>query len=254
MCDYAAPPEGCTYVPGPDYDERTACGMVLQCPSDTPLPPAGKFSITLAQTIRVGDEVDLRLCGNTASGPFEGWATITIDAGPTADVPTHLSYEFTTEDRGCRTFPAAIQPIRTGTLKLTAQDLHFSDLDSQDPTMTETVTLTVLPDDEVACTMEARECPDGSFVGRTGPNCEFAACPGDVPSPGTCVELRGNVNCDDRVNTADLAQLSDVLIGRSTLIPGSVARKNADANGDGRVDIADLAWIAEVVSGSNQSS
>jgi hypothetical protein len=32
--------------------------------------------------------------------------------------------------------------------------------------------------DGVACTMEAMECPDGSYVGRTGPNCEFAACPG----------------------------------------------------------------------------
>lgn len=29
----------------------------------------------------------------------------------------------------------------------------------------------------VACTMDAKICPDGSAVGRTGPNCEFAACP-----------------------------------------------------------------------------
>ena len=29
----------------------------------------------------------------------------------------------------------------------------------------------------VACTMEAKMCPDGSAVGRTGPNCEFEACP-----------------------------------------------------------------------------
>jgi hypothetical protein len=28
----------------------------------------------------------------------------------------------------------------------------------------------------VACTMEAKICPDGSSVGRTGPNCEFAPC------------------------------------------------------------------------------
>ncbi|MDP2651993.1 MAG: hypothetical protein Q8O94_02565 [bacterium] len=28
-----------------------------------------------------------------------------------------------------------------------------------------------------ACTMEAKICPDGSAVGRTGPNCEFAECP-----------------------------------------------------------------------------
>lgn len=29
----------------------------------------------------------------------------------------------------------------------------------------------------VACTMDAKICPDGSAVGRTGPNCEFAPCP-----------------------------------------------------------------------------
>ncbi len=29
----------------------------------------------------------------------------------------------------------------------------------------------------VACTMEAKLCPDGSAVGRTGPKCEFALCP-----------------------------------------------------------------------------
>lgn len=30
---------------------------------------------------------------------------------------------------------------------------------------------------QVACTMEAKLCLDGSAVGRTGPNCEFALCP-----------------------------------------------------------------------------
>jgi hypothetical protein len=29
-----------------------------------------------------------------------------------------------------------------------------------------------------ACTDDAMVCPDGSSVGRTGPNCEFAPCPG----------------------------------------------------------------------------
>ena len=29
----------------------------------------------------------------------------------------------------------------------------------------------------IACTQEAKLCPDGSYVGRTGPNCEFAECP-----------------------------------------------------------------------------
>ncbi|XKT75342.1 MAG: hypothetical protein ACJKSS_00965 [Patescibacteria group bacterium UBA2103] len=29
----------------------------------------------------------------------------------------------------------------------------------------------------VACTLEAKMCPDGSYVGRKGPSCEFEACP-----------------------------------------------------------------------------
>lgn len=29
----------------------------------------------------------------------------------------------------------------------------------------------------LACTEEAKQCPDGSYVGRTGPKCSFAPCP-----------------------------------------------------------------------------
>lgn len=32
------------------------------------------------------------------------------------------------------------------------------------------------------CTMDAKLCKDGSFVGRTGPNCDFALCPGVSPT------------------------------------------------------------------------
>lgn len=32
---------------------------------------------------------------------------------------------------------------------------------------------------QVACTQEAKLCPDGSYVGRTGHKCEFSACPGE---------------------------------------------------------------------------
>jgi len=31
--------------------------------------------------------------------------------------------------------------------------------------------------EQVACTMDAKLCPDGSSVGREGPKCEFKACP-----------------------------------------------------------------------------
>ena len=33
--------------------------------------------------------------------------------------------------------------------------------------------------EQVFCTQEAKLCPDGSYVGRTGPKCEFTACPGN---------------------------------------------------------------------------
>jgi hypothetical protein len=32
----------------------------------------------------------------------------------------------------------------------------------------------------LGCTQEAKICPDGSAVGRTGPKCEFAACPNSI--------------------------------------------------------------------------
>lgn len=32
-------------------------------------------------------------------------------------------------------------------------------------------------DEQIFCTQEAKVCSDGSAVGRTGPNCEFAKCP-----------------------------------------------------------------------------
>ena len=48
-----------------------------------------------------------------------------------------------------------------------------------------------IQDGGVMCTMDAKECPDGSYVGRTGPNCEFVPCPGEVD----------NVNCPEDIKT-----------------------------------------------------
>lgn len=50
-------------------------------------------------------------------------------------------------------------------------------------------TAPVATDGQVACTMDAKICPDGTAVGRIAPNCEFAACPNQttsapMPAPG----------------------------------------------------------------------
>ncbi len=42
---------------------------------------------------------------------------------------------------------------------------------------------------QVVCTMEAKLCPDGSHVGRSGPNCEFKACPEVTTAPAPVKEF-----------------------------------------------------------------
>ncbi len=39
------------------------------------------------------------------------------------------------------------------------------------------------------CTMAAKRCPDGSYVGRVGPNCEFAACPSAIDTSTSSTSL-----------------------------------------------------------------
>jgi putative hemolysin len=50
-----------------------------------------------------------------------------------------------------------------------------------------------------ACTMEARICPDGSTVGRSGPNCEFAECPAGIANPASvfCAQHGGRLSIVD---------------------------------------------------------
>lgn len=46
--------------------------------------------------------------------------------------------------------------------------------------------------EEVVCTQEAKQCPDGSYAGRVPPNCVFAPCPTFTTtpdSPQACVQV-----------------------------------------------------------------
>src|SRR5687767_15367306 len=60
------------------------------------------------------------------------------------------------------------------------------------------------PERPVACTDDAKICPDGSAVGRVGPNCEFAPCPsapGTPPAPTSaptsCRDACGDGQCGE---------------------------------------------------------
>ncbi|MFA5124478.1 MAG: DUF333 domain-containing protein [Patescibacteria group bacterium] len=52
-----------------------------------------------------------------------------------------------------------------------------------------------------ACTMEAKICPDGSSVGREGPNCEFAQCQN---AGNTGLANPASVNCQEKGGTLEI--------------------------------------------------
>lgn len=64
----------------------------------------------------------------------------------------------------------------------------------------------VIAAEPVRCTQEAKLCPDGSAVGRTGPNCAFAPCPSpprDESPSEICIDVCGNGVCEEIVCLAN---------------------------------------------------
>lgn len=54
MCDYAAPPQGCSYVPGPSYDPNTQCGLELKCDAGLEEKVLGAQAFKFTLTLRKG--------------------------------------------------------------------------------------------------------------------------------------------------------------------------------------------------------
>ncbi len=68
-----------------------------------------------------------------------------------------------------------------------------------------------VPEEEaVACTMDAKMCPDGSYVGRVAPNCEFAKCPVVAVAPyGATATLNQKIFLGGGVYVTPLKVLAD---------------------------------------------
>lgn len=64
---------------------------------------------------------------------------------------------------------------------------------------------TAKPGEAVACTEEAKVCPDGSSVGREGPNCEFAACPGEGEAAADESEAPEEAEADEEAPAEEAA-------------------------------------------------
>lgn len=71
-------------------------------------------------------------------------------------------------------------------LNLSGNDISEFDLNIIKSKLTNTNIITDDSNEPIACTMDAKICPDGSAVGRVGPNCEFAACP--APKTVQCTD------------------------------------------------------------------
>ena len=64
----------------------------------------------------------------------------------------------------------------------------------------------------IMCAQDAKQCPDGSYVSRTGPACEFAACP-SVIVDDTYLQLSRDLKLGSR--GSDVIILQEYLVGHS---------------------------------------
>lgn len=77
-----------------------------------------------------------------------------------------------------------------------------------------------------ACTMDAKQCPDGSYVGRTGPNCTFEPCPSEK-------ERSEKEDTEDQTSEEDRG--TEVKAESETEVETN--SEQADVEGSGRVKV-----------------
>lgn len=78
------------------------------------------------------------------------------------------------KDQQVKNFDVGENEVRISCIKDFCNSELFNQIISTFKFIEAVASTTPLP---VACTMEAKLCPDGSSVGRSGPKCEFLPCP-----------------------------------------------------------------------------
>lgn len=166
MCDYAAPPEGCTYVKGPKYDAQSQCGMVLSCGNGS----GGAYEPTTScQTWYDGCNTCSR---QTPGGP----ALCTLRACINV-----LDNSLVSSGAKCTSYFSTTTPTTcsdAGKTYKEGQSTSCLNMDGQQICIADAVYVCrsgawkieggypIRFDDPVACTMEARLCPNGTMVPR----------------------------------------------------------------------------------------
>ncbi len=133
---------------------------------------------------------------------------------------------------------------------------------------------TIDPDgsEVVACTMDAKQCPDGSYVGRVAPFCQFAECPAlnsaledrdmltDVTvvrytkygfSPKTITVKAGTKVAFQNTTNAEFWPKSEIFDAEGGIAPGNKFIYNFDTPGTWSVwnnlDKTDYAYVGTIV-------
>lgn len=93
--------------------------------------------------------------------------------------------------------------------------------------------------DATACPLDAKVCPDGSSVGRSGPSCQFAACalPNvEMPEASIAFALPAGYRADENAYGADTSLLGafikDSLVGSSTQPDTIIVKRYSVPEGD----------------------
>lgn len=106
-----------------------------------------------------------------------------------------------------------------------------------------------------ACTEEAKICPDGSAVGRIGPNCEFAACP--PASPPANYSLYGKITIGPLCPVEPCSRTFDYSVARVNVYDAAsnskVAQVNADSNGYYAINLGQGSYLVNVTDSTGNS-
>lgn len=106
-----------------------------------------------------------------------------------------------------------------------------------------------------ACTQEAKICPDGSAVGRTGPNCEFAACP--IANPPANYTLYGKITIGPLCPVEPCTREFDYSTARVNVYDAAnnwkVAQVNADSSGYYAINLGKGSYLVNVTDETGSS-
>jgi len=109
----------------------------------------------------------------------------------------------------------------------------------------------------IACTAEAKICPDGSAVGRQGPNCEFVTCPSSTPLPPGNYSFYGKISIGPLCPVEPCNRTFDYSQVRVNVYDAAsknlVAQANADSGGYYGIKLEQGSYLVNVTDAAGNS-